>query len=337
MVPVVSGDRTVGYVAAVADGRITDAGDLLFVRQQTQLFALVSGLVLLLALLLSIPMATALLRPIRALTKGTESLAHGEYGTRIEVGARDELGQLCRDFNRLAATLEKNEQARKDWVADIAHELRTPLTVLRAEVEALEDGVHEPDAANLATLHGEVLQLTRLVEDLYELSMSDVGALSYKLVPCDALGLLRESVEAQAARIEDAGLTLELALPDMGAVLPADPGRLRQLFENLLANSVRYTRAPGTVRVTATLEDDGITIDFDDSPPGASAEQRARLFDRLYRGEASRNRATGGAGLGLAICRNVAEAHGGHIDAHASPLGGLRVRLALPLEERSKS
>jgi len=327
--------RTVGYITLVPSRELLETGDLIFLEQQTQSFALVALGVAILSLLISFPLTTQLLRPIKALTRGTRKLAAGHYQTRIEAGSRDELGQLCADFNSLALTLEKNEQARKQWVADIAHELRTPLSVLRGEVEALQDGIRQPDEKTLAGLHGETLHLARLVDDLYELSMSDIGALSYRMVPSDPLALLGEILEQFAPRLKAGGLELESRLPEQPLVMDADPGRLQQLFSNLLENSLRYTTAPGQVRVGARVAGQELQVDVDDSTPGVAPGQLEKLFERLYRGEQSRNRETGGAGLGLSICRNIVEAHQGRISAGVAELGGLRIRICFPLRGRN--
>lgn len=332
--PVALEGQTIGYLALIPPKELSAAGDLLFLEQQTQSFALVALGVAVLSLLISFPLTTQLLRPIQALTAGTRKLTAGQYQTRIPPASRDELGQLCDDFNSLAFTLEKNEQARKQWVADIAHELRTPLSILQGDIEALLDGVRETGPQTLGALHEEVRHLTRLVNDLYELSMSDIGALDYKLRPLDPLALLQDVVAQNQARFAAKGLELRLELPEARCEIAADPDRLRQLFANLLENSLRYTQAPGLLEVGAAIDAQTLRIDFSDTPPGIDPAQHAKLFERLYRGEQSRNRATGGAGLGLAICRNIVEAHRGEIGAGPSKHGGLRIQLNLPLATR---
>ncbi len=332
--PIEMSGQTIGYLTLVPSRELLEAGDLLFLEEQTQSFALIAIGVAILSLLLSFPLTHHILQPIRALAAGTRRLMAGNYQTRIATRTRDELGQLCEDFNNLAATLEKNEQARRQWVADIAHELRTPLAILQGEVEAFQDGVRPPNQQNLAALHAELLQLNRLVNDLYELSMSDIGALSYKKVPTDALGLLRETLEQFTPRLSAAGLEAIVRLPDRPAILDADPGRLQQLFVNLLENSLRYTDAPGKIGVAARIESGSLFIEIEDSAPAVAAEHLRHLFNRLYRVDPSRSRTTGGAGLGLAICKNIVEAHQGDISAGPSDLGGLKLSLRLPLNTR---
>ncbi len=321
----------VGYLATPPLRQLSDIGDLQFMAQQTQVFAIVSLAMALFSLLFSFPLANHLLRPVRELSAGTRQLTAGAYHARITPRTSDELGQLCRDFNLLAATLENNEQARQQWVADISHELRTPLAVLRAEIEAIQDGVRPPDDRNIAVLHDEVLHLIRLVEDLYELSMSDIGALSYKMTTTQPLALLADALEVFTRRYASKGLVLESQLPAQEINMQADPDRLQQLFSNLLENSYRYTDVPGRAIVSACMDHGVLQVVIEDSAPGVPPEQLPRLFERLYRADPSRHRTTGGAGLGLSICQNIVQAHQGSISAEPSRFGGLRICIKLPV------
>jgi two-component system sensor histidine kinase BaeS len=322
--------KTVGYLGLMPRQSAYDVHQLSFVRQQKLTLTLIAGVTLLISALIALPLAQRLVRPIKALVAATRRLAAGEYGTRVPVAGTDELGQLARDFNSLALTLEKNEQARRQWVADISHELRTPLSVLRGEIEALQDGVRPTTAETLHSLHAEALHLGRLVDDLYQLSLSDLGALTYRKqnVPLDAA--LREAAAAFRSRFAGKGIALELAAAPAIEVF-ADPERLHQLFGNLLDNSLKYTEAGGRLDIRLEAAEGVASIHFMDSAPGVPEAEIGRLFDRLYRVESSRSRATGGAGLGLAICRNIVEAHEGTITAKASPLGGVWVTVRLPV------
>jgi len=286
---------------------------------------------LLVALALAWSLARWLLAPIHALAAGTHTLAAGDYGARIALRRKDELGELASDFNRLAETLARNRETRRQWTADIAHELRTPLSILRGEVQALQDGVRQVGAATLESLNAECERLSALVDDLYQLALSDEGGLEYRLVELDLAEVLRAAVEEHARALAACGLTLALELaPSTALPVAADAQRLRQLCANLLANTQRYTDAPGRVRITVEGDAQDWHVHVDDTAPGVPAAALPRLFDRLYRVESSRSRAAGGAGLGLAICKNIAQAHGGCIAASASPLGGLRVSVSLP-------
>ena len=250
------------------------------------------------------------------------------FKTRIPVAVGDEMGLLSDDFNILAMTLEKTEKNRQLWVADISHELRTPLAVLRGELEALQDGIRQPEPETITALHGEVMHLARMVNDLYELSMSDIGALNYKMVEVNPAGILAGTLELFEQRLNQKGFELitDLSVGQPCSLL-ADPDRLQQLFTNVLENSLRYTDLPGKIKVQVEIDKEQVSIDFQDSSPGVSPEQLPKIFDRLYRVEGSRNRGTGGAGLGLAICKNIVNAHQGSIEADSSPLGAVEFQL----------
>jgi len=325
----------VGYLGLVPQAHLTGILQQRFADEQKKTFALISLIVIIVAGLLSLPLARTMVRRIAALAAGTFRLSSGDYSTRVKERGSDELSQLARDFNQLASTLEQNEQVRKLWIADISHELRTPLAVLRGEIEALQDGVRKTTPQALESLHGEVLQLTRLVEDLYQLSLTDLGGLSYRKRDVDLVALLDEALQGYRQLLSDRQLELVSSLPPVGRVrVHADPDRLRQLFENLLENSLRYTDRGGKLEVSMQAQDEHIAIVFRDSAPGVADPDFGRLFERLYRVEGSRSRATGGAGLGLSICRNIVEAHGGSISAAASALGGVQMTVLLPNKER---
>jgi two-component system sensor histidine kinase BaeS len=326
--------KTVGYLGLVPRRSAFDAHQLQFVRQQKLALALIAGVTLLISALIALPLAKRLVRPIRALAAATRRLSAGEYAIRVPVAASDELGQLARDFNSLALTLEKNEQARRQWVADISHELRTPLAVLRGEVEALQDGVRRTTPETLHSLHAEVMRLSRMVDDLHQLALSDVGALTYRKCNVNLGEELRETADSFRSRFAGKGVALVADLPSAPAIAVfADPERLHQLFNNLLDNSLKYTEAGGRLDIRLEAGQGVATIHFMDSAPGVPEAEIGRLFDRLYRVESSRSRATGGAGLGLAICRNIVEAHEGTITAKPSPLGGLWITVVLPVTE----
>lgn len=308
--------------------------DVAFAREQLR-GALIAGIaVLAAALMLAFALARWLLDPVRALADGTRALAAGDYTRRVEQKRSDELGALADDFNHLASTLEQHREARRRWGADIAHELRTPLSILRGEIQALQDGVRAPTAQALASLNAECERLGGLVEDLYQLALADAGALEYRFEALDLADIARDSMDMHRHALADAGLALEQALDDMPPVR-GDARRLGQLIDNLLANARRYTDAPGRIRVQVSMHAEKARLVIEDTAPGVPDEAMPHLFERLFRVDRSRNRAAGGAGLGLAICRAIVAAHDGHIDAIGSPLGGLRVVVDLPFAQRS--
>lgn len=323
--------RVIGYLGLIPRQGLGDVHQLRFVRQQKLALVLIAAVMLLISALIALPLAKRLVRPLRALADGTHRLAAGKYATRVEVTSRDELGRLARDFNALALTLERNEASRRQWVADISHELRTPLAVLRGEVEALQDGVRQPTPESIASLHTEILHLGRLVDDLYQLALSDVGGLNYRKQDLDLGALVTEVAGGYRESFQQHRLELSVTAPEGPLPVFADPERLHQLFANLLENSLRYTDPGGRLTITLAAQPQGAAVDLFDSAPGVAEGDLDKLFERLYRAEGSRSRATGGAGLGLAICRNIVEAHGGTIGARPSPLGGVWIRVELPL------
>lgn len=308
--------------------QLRGATDLAFAREQLR-NALVAGIAILaIALLLAFALARWLLEPVRELAAGTRALAAGDYGRRVGDKRRDELGALAQDFNHLAVTLEQHRDARRRWGADIAHELRTPLSVLRGEIQALQDGIRKVTPEALNSLHTECERLGSLIEDLYELALADAGAMEYRFASVDLAQLLRETLAALDHSFTDAGLALEVDISEVPAIR-GDSRRLEQLLDNLLANARRYTDAPGRVRVELGMRNGQVRLRIEDSAPGVPQASLPLIFDRLYRVDASRNRAAGGAGLGLAICRAIVQAHEGRIDASHSKLGGLCIDVSL--------
>ncbi|WP_029593316.1 two-component system sensor histidine kinase BaeS [Franconibacter pulveris] len=322
---------TVGWVIASPVERLTRSTDINFDKQQRRTSWLIVALATLLAALATFPLARGLLAPVKRLVEGTHRLAAGDFTTRVASTGQDELGKLANDFNQLASTLEKNQTMRRAFMADISHELRTPLAVLRGELEAIQDGVRQFTPESVASLQAEVGTLTKLVDDLHQLSLSDEGALAYQKAPVDVVNLLEMAAGAFRERFAGRGLTIALSLPDSAQVF-GDRDRLMQLFNNLLENSLRYTDAGGQLLIQGEAQQRRLALTFADSAPGVSDLQLGLLFERFYRAEGSRNRASGGSGLGLAICTNIVEAHGGAISAAHSPLGGVSITVTLPLD-----
>ncbi|CAI1206038.1 two-component system sensor histidine kinase BaeS [Serratia proteamaculans] len=322
--PIRYNNEIVGWVITTPIERLTRNTDINFDQQQRRTSWMIVALSTLLAAAVTWLMSRGLLAPVKRLVAGTHRLAAGDFSTRVAVSSQDELGRLAQDFNQLATSLEKNEQMRRAMMADVSHELRTPLAVLRGELEALQDGVRQPTPASLGSLQAEVATLTKLVDDLHQLSLSDLGALAYRKSPVDCVHLLQIAVASFRERFRAKELEIVTLLPEQ-ATLFGDPDRLNQLFNNLLENSLRYTDAGGKLEIGVEPVPGRLRIYWQDSAPGVNDEQLARIFERFYRTEGSRNRASGGSGLGLSICQNIVEAHNGTIYAQHSPLGGVRI------------
>ena len=321
----------IGYVGMYRSVEFFDQLDREFAHRLDYLLWLAAIAALITTALFSFLMARQLVKPIDQLRHATTRLTEGQYGLQMPVKSQDELGKLISDFNQLSIRLKENEGARKQWIMDIAHELRTPLSILRGEIEAIQDGINEPNEGTINSLHQEVLHLNRLVDDLYTLSMSDSGALSYHKIPLDISSLLTDTLAQFHKSLTDQQITLTTLIRPPPVLVHGDEQRLQQLFQNLLKNTLRYTDSPGQlqVRLQTTLKD--VLIQFSDSAPCVPDESLPKLFERLYRVEGSRNRATGGAGIGLSISSNIAHAHNGNIQASHSPLGGLAITITLPL------
>jgi two-component system sensor histidine kinase BaeS len=330
--PITYAGTTVGWLRISPLQTITDELDRHFLAQQSRAFVLIIVVSIALTAGVSILLAHHLLAPVRGLASGTRALAAGQFSTRLRVTSGDELGQLATDFNLLAHTLERNEHMRRQLTADISHELRTPLSILHGEIEALQDGIRPYNADALQSLHTEVVRLNTLVDDLYELSLSDLGALHYRKATIDLGTVLNDVLTAYRDRFASNNIAVETArMPHTPVMVFADVERLHQLFTNLLENTLRYTDAGGHLCVWYEDHEKTVVIHFQDAAPGVPADAFPKLFDRFYRVDAARTRSQGGTGLGLAICKNIVEAHGGEICAQPSPLGGVWMQITLPV------
>ncbi len=293
-------------------------------------WALLVGAIL--AAIVTLAISGPLIGRVGALSKATARLREGDLGARVDVRGSDELANLGRSFNAMAEDLERSEGQRKQMIVDIAHELRTPLTNLTGLIESVQDGLRSPDAATLAALHEETGLLERLVDDLRDLTLADAGELRVATAPIDVA-----QVAARAAASFDARHGIVVELPAEPAIAMADERRLGQVLRNLIQNAVTHSGEPASVRVAVRLSpraqrggetvressapsvatlprgDSTIEVTISDRGPGIPADVLPRIWDRFYRADASRTRATGGMGLGLPVARRLVEAMGGEI------------------------
>ncbi len=333
---------TIGHIVLAPPQGVRSEADQAFLSQHLGFVAWTGLTGLALALVLSGWLARRWLAPVEALASGARSIAQGHLHTRVPVHGSDEMAQLARSFNTMAEQLGSIEASRRQWLGDVAHELRTPLAAMRAEIEAVQDGVRSFDDKTVLRLHRQVMRLIQLVGDLRaSLDAAGTSAPSAQ-VPVHPLSLLAEALASMRPRLAQAGISVDttgldaLATQSPAPLVQGDAQQLHQVFMNLLENSLRYTDAGGQMCVAAlaTQAADGtplLRLQLDDSAPGVPVHELPRIFERLYRAETSRNRDHGGSGLGLAICRAIVLAHGGALAAEASPLGGLRMTLDLPL------
>jgi signal transduction histidine kinase len=299
------------------------------------IFILAGVLAILLAFILSFLLAERISKPLSELTSATESITGGDYGQRVDVGGGREVEALSRAFNTLSENLERNEMLRRSMVTDIAHELRTPLTTLRGHIEALEDGVIEPDQATIDSLMEDTLLLTRLVEDLQQLSLAEAGQLELDLMPVD----VGETIEAAVSRFEPKlsrkKVSLEMEIPPDLPRVKADQLRVTQVLNNLVQNSLVYTPEGGSITVGAKRSGEEVVFSVSDTGAGVSRKDLPYIFERFYRTDKSRARATGGTGLGLSIAKSLVEAHGGRIWAESEGEEGTAIFFTLPVSKRN--
>lgn len=329
LLPLLVNDATVGWLGLPSGSRYRDQLARNF--RDSQIITLLQIMLptLLLVLACTWWLTRHLLRPIEQSAALARRLGDGEYQVRLPEQRDDELGELVRSMNRLAHSLAEAVSARERWLADISHELRTPVAVLQGELEALVDGVRQADPQRLVSLHQEVLHLKHLLDDLHDLALADAGTLRYRFTRLDLHALLTDAVAAMRGRLADHQLTLQLDTVNQPLMIDGDATRLRQLIDNLLDNSIKYTDAGGTVQVTLERTVQGARLRISDSAPGVTPADQEKLFERLYRVESSRNRELGGAGLGLALCQRIVEAHHGSVSAASSALGGLQITVNL--------
>ncbi len=274
-----------------------------------------------------------ILAPVRNLSVAAGKIGQGDLAHRVRAGGLDEIADLGRTFNSMAGRLEQAERQRRDMMSDVAHELRTPLSNIQGYVEAIRDGVLEPTSATLESIHRQVLHLADLVEDLRVLALAEAGDLRLRIDSHSVGDVLREAVEpfrprAQARNV-DLSLSVDPALPDVSM----DRTRISQVVANLLENAIRHTPEGGSVALAAGPGESGmVRISVSDTGEGIPADDLPSVFDRFYRADPSRSRATGGVGLGLTIARQLVEAHGGTISAQSGPEGGSVFVFELPSE-----
>lgn len=297
-------------------------------------FSVAIGLVL--ALGLGTVLASRFARPVTALDTAVTTIAGGDLSARVEVGRRDEIGSLAVNFNRMADKLQATETARQNLLADIAHELRTPVSIIQANLEMLIDGVYVPDAARLRSLHEETRILTDLISDLRSLSDLEVGIVKVRTERVRLAALVDESCRKFRPLFEEKGIALGTDLGAGDAEVMAEDDQLRQVIRNVLGNALKY--APEGSAVSVRLEngqdrDDGkrtFRLTIGDEGVGVPEGETERIFDRFYRVDPSRNRESGGRGLGLAISRKIVEAFGGRIGAYNRAPHGLALWIELP-------
>jgi len=337
--PVVVGSQQVGTLLPLYASTNTPnaAGDFISAINQSTLLA--GGIAALVALVLGSVLFFQIVSPVQRLTSAAKKIADGDLSQRIPTQSRDEIGALATSFNQMADSLAQHEELRRNLIADVAHELRTPLTVIQGNLEAMLDGILPTSPQEIATLRDETALLARLVSDLRLLSLAEAGQLKLERDKTDPAELVTHAVEpfrlqAQSSQIE---LTMDIA-PNLPSV-HVDADRIAQVIRNLLSNALRHTPARGRVTVTCGKDkSQSLLITVSDTGEGIPPIDLPYVFDRFYRADKSRSRASGGSGIGLAIVKQLVEAHGGRVWAE-SPIFqsrdvvsfGTRFLVSLPL------
>lgn len=331
--PVLVNGIAVGTLAGAPLRGLQEEAELTFQTQQQRDSLFIGLATLVLAALAAILLARSFVAPTRRLIAAASKVAEGDYGVRVPHAQRDELGTLARNFNLMVATLESNEALRRHFMADISHELRTPLSVLQAQLEAMEDGIEPINNDSLKALMDEVATLSRLVEDMRQITLSEVGAFDYRREPLDLAALLRAEIQRWGEPLAQAGLEIVVDSPE-GLMVDGDTIRLRQLLRNLFNNTLRHADGATQLGISLHTLRSQAVLTLSDNGVGVSDASLPLLFERFWRGDRARSRSTGGSGLGLSICRSIVEAHGGSIGAthtHTATPRGLSIRISLPL------
>ncbi|MFZ0610957.1 MAG: ATP-binding protein [Desulfobacterales bacterium] len=287
-----------------------------------------------LAVVLSFVLMRRILAPLTRMTVITREIAAGNFADRVPVGTRDEVGQLAQAFNRMASSLEKIENLRRTLMIDVAHELRTPLTNIRGYLEALTDGVLEPSAAVFSLLQAETMRLVQLLEDVLQLARADAARGSLNLQPTELREAIDATLETFLPVFEQKSVVVKRHFPDDPVTVPADRARIARVLRNLTDNAARYTPPNGTLDIRVEPGVGQVGVDFTNDGSELTEADLPYLFERFYRGEKSRSRQHGGAGIGLAIVKELVEAHGGAVGAELTDQR-VRIRFALPMEPLS--
>jgi len=289
----------------------------------------VSLAAVILSVILSYLMMRRVLAPLTQMNAITREIAAGKFSLRVPATTEDEVGQLARAFNRMSESLEKIENLRRNLMIDVAHELRTPLTNIRGYLEALNDGVLPPSSKTFSMLQDETLRIVQLVEDVLQLAKADAAHDNLKLESVDVIDIIRDVRHAYRYAFDERSIHVHMDMPSEPVMVSADRNRLARVFRNLADNAARHTPHDGDVMVRVEPGAETIRICYQNSVEGLTAKDLPHIFERFYRGEKSRSRQHGGAGIGLAIVKELIEAHKGTVDAELQE-GHIHICVELP-------
>lgn len=331
----------VGAVYADPLGAADDPRREAFLAGINRALMLAAGVAGLAAVLLTVGLSRRILKPVETLIAAARRMEKGDLSQRVEVQSDDEIGELARAFNAMADGLTRLEDLRRNMVSDVAHELRTPLSNIQGYLEALQDSVVEPKREVIDSLHEEAMLLKRLVDDLQELALAEAGQLRLERRPVAPADVVNRALEAARPRARAEGVTLRSDLPADSPLVNVDPQRIGQVLGNLLSNALTHTPSGGAITIAARrcpelvegAKGAEVEVSVSDTGEGIPPEDLPYVFERFYRADKSRSRATGGTGLGLSIAKQLVEAHGGRIEAESEVGRGTQFTFTLPVAE----
>lgn len=287
----------------------------------------------------SYALARSITVPLRNLSRAAEQIEQGNFDQKVPVETKDEVGHLAGIFNKMAETLTINASLRRQFLANIAHELRTPLAIIQGHLEGMVDGVIEPSKDQLASLHEEAIRLNRLITDLRDLSLAEVRQLAMEKGITDVNQTVSKAVYMLKPQSDAKDICINCSLDERLPKIEADTDRISQVFYNILVNAIRYSPAKGIIKVvTEKIEVEGqpwIKVSIADKGPGISQEDVPYIFDHFYRGDKSRDRKSGGSGLGLAVVKQLVEIHGGQVTVESKLTEGSIFKILLPVRLES--
>jgi two-component system, OmpR family, sensor histidine kinase BaeS len=331
--PIVVAGETLALAQLLPRGPVPRNVEARFLQRQYRDASLLTLVLLVLATVLAYYFARSGVARMLEMQRATSAIADGDLSARVQVRADDEIAAMGENINHMAVNLQKLDTSRRRWLAEISHELRTPLAVLVGELDALREHVRPLNMDALRSLSEEVQRITRIVGDLHFLALSDLSATPCEFAPCDAVALVRSSVQRVGPEFAHAGITLSLDVGELSTLAVLwDGDRIAQVLSNILSNTLRYTDAPGTAILRLCQVNQSVQLTLIDSAPSVPEADLTRIFEPLFRVETSRARILGGSGLGLAVSDSIVQAHRGSMRATASPLGGVCMQVMLPLD-----
>lgn len=331
-VPVQAGGQTVGFLLAIPPGwDQLQPQEQSFLDQINRALLLAGVLAGALSILLGLGLSRGLAAPLAHLTAAARRIASGDLSQRVPETGSAEVAALGQAFNQMATDLEKTDELRRNLMADVSHELRTPLSVIQGNLRAILDGVYHLEQAEIAVLYDETRLLNRLVDDLRELALAEAGQLRLERQPVAPADVVNRAMESARAQAEARGIALQVDLPEHLPLVDVDSQRIGQVLGNLLNNALIHTPSGGEVVVAARVREPEVEVSVKDTGDGIPPEHLPYIFDRFYR--ADRSRATGSTGLGLAIAKQLVEAHGGRIEVESEVGRGTQFTFTLPVAE----